>query len=102
MLNTAKPKLCTRLRSPSPQLPAIVGKSELLHSQTPQAARLKKHSYLRTLQPHVSVTVSRVHTSLALVSRLSGNENSFNFTFCTTNLFIANLLKHLRSCQFTG
>ena len=27
-------------------------------------------------------------------------KNSYKFMFLTTNLFIANLLKHLRSCQF--
>ena len=40
---------------------------------------------------------------LALVSRLSKNKkNIYQFMLFTTNLFVANLLKHLRSCQFTS
>ena len=40
---------------------------------------------------------------LALVSRLSKNKkNIYKFMLFTTNFFVANLLKHLRSCQFTS
>ena len=36
---------------------------------------------------------------IELVSLFSENENSYKCMLFTTNLFIANLLKHLRSCQ---
>ena len=39
---------------------------------------------------------------VALVTRLSKNKNSYKFTFLTAKIFVANLLKHLRICQFTG
>ena len=39
---------------------------------------------------------------IALVSRLSENKNSYQcILFTTNNHFVVNLLKHLRSCQFT-
>ena len=37
-----------------------------------------------------------------LVSKLAEIKNSYKFMHFTTNFFIANLLKHLMSCQFTG
>ena len=39
---------------------------------------------------------------LALLSRLSENGNSYKCTLFPTSLFVANLLKHFRSCQTTG
>ena len=39
-------------------------------------------------------------TQLAMVSRLSENKGSYEWMLFTTNLFIANPLKHLRSCLF--
>ena len=43
-------------------------------------------------------------TAIVLVSSLSVNNSSYDYDgkFFTTDLFVANLLKHLRSCQFTG
>ena len=39
---------------------------------------------------------------VALVSRLSENKNSYGCMLFTRNLFVVNLLKHLRSCHFPG
>ena len=40
--------------------------------------------------------------SLALVSKILKNKRFYKCMLITTNLFVANPLKHLKSCQFTG
>ena len=63
---------------------------------------LKLPCVFRSDPPRLAFFGMPAYELLALVLRLSENKNSYECGFFTTNLFVANLLKHLRSCQFTG
>ena len=59
------------------------------------------HIYHSFLLVYKIITVTAVSTLLlALVSRLSENNSSYECMLFTTNFFVDNLLKHLGSCQF--
>ena len=99
------------------QMHAIVGKRKDIRCKLKIAKSLKNVetcSYLNFLSESAAYllldtdsimiwcllsTITDSRCYLALVSRLSENKNSYKSLFFTTNHFVANLLKHLRSCR---
>ena len=45
---------------------------------------------------------TKCSVTVAMVSRFSENKKRYKFMLLSTNLCVANLLKHLKSCQNTG